>query len=829
VDRQCTPNIDVVVLGAARNRLLAGDARLEAPADEEKLEVTVAPAQPQYLPGESAKWLLQVKDARGAPVKAALSLSVVDEAIYDVVKDTTPPPESVFGFENWNRISTNSSFTWYFYGSAGTEAIRLAKLHKPLAQLKPERPAEVKVRKAFPDTAYWSAHVETDANGKAEVKMQFPDAITQWRATARAITMDTRGGVGKGFAVVRKNVILRPSLPRFLREGDEVTLSGVVHNYLSESVGGTARLVARGLELLDGAERPLSIGPRGEQVVQFRVRPSGAAQANVVMMAETKQESDGVELVLPVQGVGALRELSKAGSLREGNEQQATIALPENASRFGREVRLSVSPSIAGAALDAMDYLFTYPYGCTEQTLSVLVPSVRMRSLIGTSLSPEQLRTAEKLESVATAKLIDYQNADGGWGYWRDDTSDIFATALLLTMVDPLEGTPAKQLLSQHMEQGRRWLRGIAGRTPNMEVNLLALLAWATKDRSVIDAAWEKRQTLQTQGWIYLGQALLDARDARATAVVKKLEELARKDSDRVWWSSEIDYPMGIRVNSDPDATAGALRVLLRANRQHPLSEPAVRWLATNRQQGHYWFSTRQTSTVILALADFMEQNKEVKAAELALRWNGEEAGRRRWTEAEALGGSPLQVKVDAKASNQLVVEKQAGAAAWWSASARWRQPVTSEEGNSKFNVRRDYFRLVVAPVPGKTVYTLEPVSGPLRRGDVLVSRVVVNAVDQRQIVVEDPIPSGSEFVRNPDSYALAARPDWWRSFWVHEEKRDDRAVFFEHYADSQRTYFSLVKLTHAGRYRINPARAQGMYQPDLNASTMAAELVVEP
>ena len=47
--------------------------------------------------------------------------------------------------------------------------MRLAALRDPsrLAQLKPERLVQPKIRKAFPDTAFWAADLVTDAAGQA--------------------------------------------------------------------------------------------------------------------------------------------------------------------------------------------------------------------------------------------------------------------------------------------------------------------------------------------------------------------------------------------------------------------------------------------------------------------------------------------------------------------------------------------------------------------------------------------------------------------------------------------------------------------------------------
>ena len=50
------------------------------------------------------------------------------------------------------------------------------------------------MRKEFPDAIYWVADLVTDASGTATVKVAYPDALTTWRVTARAVTTDTRVG-----------------------------------------------------------------------------------------------------------------------------------------------------------------------------------------------------------------------------------------------------------------------------------------------------------------------------------------------------------------------------------------------------------------------------------------------------------------------------------------------------------------------------------------------------------------------------------------------------------------------------------------------------------
>jgi alpha-2-macroglobulin len=106
-----------------------------------------------------------------------------------------------------------------------------------------------KVRKAFPDTAYWNPNVRTGPDGHAKVEFNFPDALTTWRTTIRAMTDDGKAGGVVTRVLVRKNLIVRLAAPRFFRQGDEVTLRVIAHNYLETAKDVTFALDVTGLEV----------------------------------------------------------------------------------------------------------------------------------------------------------------------------------------------------------------------------------------------------------------------------------------------------------------------------------------------------------------------------------------------------------------------------------------------------------------------------------------------------------------------------------------------------------------------------------------------------
>jgi hypothetical protein len=126
-------------------------------------------------------------------------------------------------------------------------------------------------------------------------------------------------------------------------------------------------------------------------------------------------------------------------------------------------------------------------------------------------------------------------------------------------------------------------------------------------------------------------------------------------------------------------------------------------------------------------------------------------------------------------------------------------------------------------------VYRATPFTGTARPGDlVLVRLTAAGARDWRYLMLEDPIPAGTEQVQRDDLYTLEqGRTDWWGS---RREFRDSRVVFFQERFDAGRYEYSyLLKVTTPGVFRASPARIAAMYVPGGTASSAAITMTVEP
>lgn len=796
------PNVYLTAVLLHKGKYYFGSKLMKVPATKQALNVSVKPSKAQFVPGEPAKYTIDAKDSDGQPVKAQFSLGVVDEALYSVRPDMLPRIDKFFYGRTYNSINTGSSLDYYFSGEAGKRRMPLAMLRPTLAQLKPERPNDPRVRKAFPDTALWLADVETDASGRATATLEFPDSITMWRATARGTTVDTKVGSAVDRVITRKNVILRLAVPRFFTEGDEVTVSAIVNNYLPQAKQAGISLAVQGGELLDGGTREVAAAAGVETRVDFRVRAKAPGTMVLTAKAITDRESDALELDIPVRPFGVRLTEAKSGI----GAATATLNFPANTN--GRRATLSAVPTLADSLIDAAEYLTTFPYGCTEQTLSSFLPG----ALVAKLRPGQNQNLLNRKIRVGVERLTDMQNPDGGWGWWKAQDSSAFMTALA---IDGLRMSGNDE--SPAVKRGVTWLKTEFARQPRALPDLRAYLAYVIRDKAVTETVWAQRGDMSAYGIALLGLTL--EQDARAMELASRLESMAQSNDREAWWPVERDALLNIDADTSAEATAYAVKLLTRQKPQSPLLQKAVMWLLGHRTGGRYWMSTKQTAMVIYGLVDYLTETKELTAKpELAIAWNG-----RKVTGQKVDGTTGVTLPANA-GTNRAEFGIAGEGRLYWAATGEYYSAEGRLErtGSAKLSILRDYYRLVPETINGKVVWKLSGFDGELKIGDILASRLTVTGKDWSYLLIEDPIPAGTEAVEDVSGYNVAGRPPWWQWAFGRREVRDDRTAYFETFLTGQREFLTLLKVNRAGTFRVSPARVEPMYQPGILSTTEA-------
>ncbi len=848
ITSQSQPNVVVTAIAVHQDQVMTAQKSLNVPLVERTLTVTATASKDKYLPGEQGSFDVYTADSKGQPVQADLSFGEVDEALYSVRPDTTGNIVNAFYPKREVYLQPQSSFDFFFSGQAGKQSPLLAQLnaglyHPRMAQVKPGSDLVVpKVRKAFPDTAYWNPNVRTGPNGHATVTFAFPDALTTWRTTIRAMTDDGKAGGVVTRVLVRKNLIVRLAAPRFFRQGDETVLRVIAHNYLETAKNVTFALDVQGVDVLSRSQQTVNVPAKGEANVDWRVKARVTGNAVLTAKALTNEESDALQITLPVLPFGVKQRAAGSGVVFSGaGQNQWSFSYPANSDAGTRSLTVTVAPSVAGTVFDALDYLASYPWGCTEQTMSSFLPDVIMAHTLDQLKlkSPVDRATLNDMVKAGLEKLNGFQHDDGGWGWWPDDDSRVFMTAYVVSGL--AQARDAGYVIDDsRLQKGRDWLVASLGKYPNMIPDLRAYVVYALATtggagNDALEKTWGDRDKVSDEGLALIGLALDAVKDARAKEIAQLLEKKAKVTDHDAHWEGTYDGMLEYWYDTSDETTAYALKLLVREDKSSGLLPKAAVWLAQHRD-GDYWYTTKQTAMVIGGLTDYLALSGETQnESDVEVLVNGTSIGKRYFAPADAFG-LPWKITVptaQAGSGGQVTIRKTGNGITYWSAESAWYSTDKRlyQQGKLALNITRDYFVLTKRqdkPTDPIT-YDLSPLSGPVHIGDIVAVRLAVSGTDWKYLLAEDPIPAGTEFLPNAALYTINQKPSWWADYFTREEFHDDRAAFFNTDFSGRREYVYLLKMDNEGKFVISPASAGPMYQPATQTTTDPASLEVLP
>ncbi|HKS09352.1 MAG TPA: alpha-2-macroglobulin family protein, partial [Pyrinomonadaceae bacterium] len=833
------PNVFLNVTFVQNGDMFTGDQRLVVPARDKLLNLEIIPNKQEYKPRETASYTVLARDADGAPVRdAEVSLGVVDEAIYSVSPDYTSNIRQHFYGMRYNSVQTHLSVAYWFRGFAGDKPLDLAST-KPsyqLADFKNEgQQVQPMIRKEFKDTAYWQPAAVTGNDGRATVKFRLPDNLTTWRATARAVTSDTRVGVSSAKVISRKDVILRLETPRFITQGDTVTLSGIVHNYLKQAKSTQISIAVNGAQLVGPAQQTVTIDQQGEHRLDWQISASQTGQVTLLAKALTNTESDAVQLTLDVVPRGLHEtKVERWVTTDDTAEQQFSLEIPADADLNSRQLRVEVAPSIAGTLFGALDYLTTFPYGCTEQTMSSFLPNIivsrTLKEFRSTSIRNDN-DLKQKVEK-GRDRLYAFQHEDGGWGWWKNDESDPYMTAYVVHGL-----TLAKQagfeIDDGRLTRGRERLQGmldspVKGLEVDSSTRALMIYALAVSggvDNRYLERLFTERQNLQPYGRAMLALALSAQKmDQRAAEVAGEIEQTAQVGKGIAFWETKRTIYSGFSDLDRTEGTAMSLKALVQLKPQSSLLPLAARWLVAERKNGFYWNSTKDTAFAIYGLIDYVKISRELTPSyDLEVYVNGETVVAEHISDASAAQTFNLHRKGSAVgATNQIRIVKRGKGTVYFSSAVEYytNDDNVAARGSSELSVSREYYRLKLEQVNYNLKWTTVPLTGEIHSGDLLVVKLRINGQPARRLMVEDPIPAGAEQLDSVGNLILDTTDTSWTDWYSSREFRDRRTVFFLDEFDGSTTFQYALRVQVPGDFVVAPARVELMYEPWKNANT---------
>ncbi|MEG1544158.1 MAG: alpha-2-macroglobulin family protein [Tannerellaceae bacterium] len=187
------------------------------------------------------------------------------------------------------------------------QEVSVANMAESVVEAPVSTPSLPQLRENFAETAFFYPALMTNETGDVSLDFILPESNTTWKMQLLAYTEDMKYGLLTREVISQKPLMVLPNLPRFMREGDQVTLTAQVMNQSGKELVGRARL-----ELFDPAndqpvicltksEKPFVLPSDSTITVSWSLTvPSGISLIGCRMVADTDSGSDGEQLLIPV-------------------------------------------------------------------------------------------------------------------------------------------------------------------------------------------------------------------------------------------------------------------------------------------------------------------------------------------------------------------------------------------------------------------------------------------------------------------------------------------------------------------------------------------------
>lgn len=860
IEKKYVPNAYVSVLLVGDHKQFYEQTKmLKVSPDNNFLKLDLKPDKAKYNPQDKVTYTIKATDSNGNPAQVELSFGVVDESIYLVREDFTPNIRTFFYERRSNQVQTEYTFAANY--SAGADKI------------------QPRVRKDFKDTAFWKANITTNKNGTAKVSFKVPDNLTTWRTTVRAITKDTKVASAIDKIIVTKDIIVRLALPRFYTVGDKPVLATIVHNYTDKPLEAQLKIKLPNNfivnDLIKKTDMFVTVPSQGQYRKDWNliVKKSGNAKIQALALS-SRIEGDAVEQDIRILPYGVPKTSSVSGKLDNNNTNKLISEKIKNKTVPGSlNWQLRLSPSNAGMLLGSLDYLVDYPYGCTEQTMSKFLPSIIVGNLsqnMGLVLSD---KTKEKLPKVikdSISRLYNLQHADGAWGWWKTDQSSPYMTAYVLLGLKYAQNYNYPVRFDK-LDNGLRWIRKYmkdANSTNPKDNNdalndknlsdscFVAYVAsmYGIKDEKYLQKLYEKYKFIPNEGLAYLALANAElGYNSKANEMIDNLLSRVNIALPIVSFGNSINILQKIGINipdfydyNSVEVTSTVLRAMLKVRSNDPLIEQIVPFISNNRSD-NYWYNTKTTSNVILALAEYIKMSayKDNTDCDVIIKLNNKQIKTLHFDRSNLFTQETV-INIPEKSiskSNKLYIEKIGQGNVYYSSNLNYYELFAPDETipaveTNGIKVTKEFFNLKsTLDKEGNIKYEEVPFNNHPKAGEILLVKLVLeNTKPISYVMLEDYKASGMEVVSDDPRAKLGDNFDssddenqkdyWWDFWWSNQENKDEKMVFFANYLKPGKHIFKyLIRPEIPGEYLMNPAYAGGMYSTFTRGSTASMKL----
>jgi alpha-2-macroglobulin len=684
--------------------------------------------------------------------------------------------------------------------------------------------------------------IELNNEGEGVVNLTLPDFNGELRIMAQAWD-DSRFGKAEQTMIVASPVIAELSTPRFLSGGDQATLALNLHNLTEKKQTIQLEVSTGGLIFQNSVNTTaITLESKQRQIIQLPVVANyGYGQGSITINVKGILLDDGSNYQIKrswhvgVRPAYAATTKYYAAAINGGDSwvlpEESIAEMIENTV----DGKLIVSNQPPLNIAQYIKSLLSYPYGCLEQTISSLMPSLyaNQEQLAALGIKTESDTQRREKVQAGISRILSMQRNDGSFGLWTKDSSEdhwltVYATDFLLQAkergynVNNAALDAAISRINQYIYDVNAF-NSLQNYNDNSQVS--DYTQFATKAYALVVLTKQNKITAPVRNEINKMYQQITASDFKVfsplpvaqlalSAKLAGFENIYNSLMPQVFTKSyDNQYPWLGEYGSAVRDNALILALLIENKLSIDKQADYLIHLSDLLNDTRY-FSTQELSALFVA-GWSLDQHKSSKQFNVTINKQSNDVD------------TSLSRSLDfANLANGLTISNPENAQPLYiklTVSGYGKKPPAPTSDENKLTINRSYYDL-----KGNKIQPDQ-----IKVGDLMVVLLDVNAHKEaiHDALIVDFLPAGLE-IENQNltnsSVSLQAIPELANLLKdddsndiKHQEFRDDRfvaAVDINHYVseDSYRSRVAyLVRAVTAGNYRVPYPYVESMYRPD--------------
>lgn len=725
------------------------------------------------------------------------TIAVVDEGILQITDFQTPDPYQGLLRDLKLYMNSAESFGWIIKkfmdktgGGFGTK------------------------EKEFPEArfakivSFWSGILESGNDGNLTYKLKIPEYNGKLRVMVAGAT-DKKVGSCQSNVIVKSDVIISPTIPRFMYTGDEFSFPVTLINTTRERKDVRLSIGLKGCSLKGDDKLSIGLKPQ-EKLTQWLecVAGDNPGALDIKIEASSGSVKYQEDFTIPLYPNVPFITESEYYPIKSGEKTDLKKYF-DNWYPRAHKANLVVSSIPALSRLNHLKYVIHYPYGCIEQTSTSTLVLLRLSSLLPVLVPDLTKEKYTEMVNHGIGRIISMQTISGGFAYWPGNGEPCewgsgYATLVLL------EAKKAGFVVPENaISAALNYLDAMSNKS-GMIYYVLARGGSLQKKPELVDRiiTLAKKEEYNALNLLWAAGAVFESGKTEQAKAILRLALNKTPESGRRYvndFYSPMQYN-GIKLymieNIEPGTEQESKMVIQVAE------DLSKKW--------SYYYSTQDLAWNLLSLGIYA--GKQVSGGQLAdLKIEGRiekpkaDNGIFSWSLVNP--GNYSQISMEAKSNSAIFLNIE----------------------NTGFSKQKRSFDAFSNGITlSREIYNY---SGDLavkaRQGDILVIKVGLKTTSgyYDNVAVEAALPGGLE-IENP-RLGRGDLPGWLNSqgdrLWMPDyvDMRDDRVIIFGRASYETKYYYFLARAVTPGKFFMPPANAVVMYNPELNSHTNAGNFEI--